>query len=174
MFIKRIPTLLLPSYLLLTSPVYADDIQKLLSVGYSHIIIKETPSLNGISLKYQMKTDSNKKTALQIAGTVAQKSFTTAYSKNRYRYASLSMGPAYRFSNTLELYATVGISALAYQAKNNPNENDSAKSLSWGTGITVTAIKNVAITIGYEGGYFKINDISTPTYGILANIGYWF
>lgn len=173
MFIKKSPKLL-SVYLLLISPAYSENNQNLLSIGYSHIIIKEVPSLKGISLKYQVRSNSNKNVALQLSGTIAQKSFTTPHSADRFRYASLSMGPAYRFSSALELYGTVGISALSYQTKNNPNKGDCSKSLSWGTGITVTAMKNTAITVGYEGGYFKINNIHTAMYGVLANIGYRF
>lgn len=170
MSIKIISTLLLSLFISFPYTAHANQNQtkNLVGLGYAYINIKDAPGLQGISLKYQVKSSSDKKTGLQISGTIAQTSYE---SDKRLRYGSLAMGYFYQMTDVVELYGVVGLSGLSYDAKIN---SDSSKSVSWGSGLTVNLPYNTALMVGYEAGYFKLNNQNKLTHGIITNIGYRF
>lgn len=168
---NKFSALLLIIFLAPISSIYANNHDRLLSLGYAHIKVKDLPTLNGINVKAQMRSPANKDFSLQITGTLAQKS---SHNNENARYVSLAMGPTYALTPYLEWYGTLGASGISYKTQNNENKDNASKSLSWGTGFTFTTTKNIALTLGYEGSYFKMAGKSYPSYALIGNIGYWF
>ncbi|OAT30151.1 outer membrane beta-barrel protein [Proteus myxofaciens] len=160
----------LSSSLLFSSPLFSKDDDRLLSLGYASVHVKGSPALNGINARIQSNTNS-KNFALQISTIIAQKSFSN---HQRLRYASVSMGPVYAITPYFDLYASLGVSYISFRVVTPTQIDNSSKSPSWGTGATFTLGKNIALTFGYEGGYYKIDGKSLPSYAFIGNIGYRF
>lgn len=171
MIIKNMTIALLFFSFFISLPSIARINNSQVSLGYTHIKVKDAPDLKGINVKVQGQ-HKNKKLALLLSLTVAQ----NFHSNNQQvRYFSFSAGPVYIFSPYIELYGSLGVSGLGYKIKNSQHAiNDNAGSVSWGTGLTFIPYKKIAFTVGYEGGYFKIAQRHLPTHGLIANIGYRF
>lgn len=167
--IKKSIQILLLSSLFISASAWANN-NSVLSLGYAYIKIKDAPALNGISLKIQ-SAENSKKVALQISATIAQKYWIN---NQRLRYGSLSMGPVYSVIPSTGLYAIIGVSSMSDKMTKENQLDNSSKSLSWGTGVTFTPKKNILLTLGYEGGYFKIAGKDLPSYGFTGSIGYRF
>ncbi|MGA3661394.1 hypothetical protein ACPASW_15725 [Proteus terrae] len=169
--IKKILLIYLPLFLFFTSSLHAKNSDTLISAGYAYIKIKDLPTANGINIKYQFNPNTYKKTSLQFSGTMAQKALSH---NGRLRYASLTMGPAYSLTPFVELYGIIGVSGVSYQTSENINKDNSSKSVSWGTGITLTSLQNITLTLGYEGNYFKMEGKVHPSKIFISSIGYRF
>lgn len=161
----------LPFSLFFTTSIYAKNSNTLVSIGYAHIKIKDLPTANGINMKYQFNPNTNKKTSLRLSGTIAHRSLSHSV---RLRYISLAMGPAYALTPFVELYGVIGVSGMSYQTPENINKDHSSKSVSWGTGITLTSPQNITLTLGYEGSHFKMEGKNHPSKTLIASIGYRF
>ncbi len=170
-FMKKTLLALLPFTLLLTSLTYAKNDRTLYSIGYAYIKVKDLPTANGVNLRVQTSPHTNKKISMQFSGTLSHQPLSN---NGRLRYVSLSLGPAYALTPFIDLYATVGASGISYHTEENANKDNASKSLSWGTGSTFTIAKNIALTVSYEGSYFKMEGKSYPSYALIGNIGYRF
>ncbi|WYW98955.1 hypothetical protein WMR86_18635 [Proteus vulgaris] len=63
---------------------------------------------------------------------------------------------------------------MSYQTLGNINKDHSSKSVSWGTGITLTSPQNITLALSYESSYFKMEGKNHPSKVLIASIGYRF
>ncbi len=151
-----------------------------LSLGYAQSQIKvdsdkvdEDPK--GFNIKYDRKIDNG----LGIIGSFSYNNKKyNCYDKNdkstghaNVNYYLFSGGPSYRFNEYINAYGLIGTSVFNVNYKIPDTEQHESKvSISYGLGLQINPIPNVAIDASYE--YSKLDDMKFGTW--VLGVGYRF
>lgn len=171
---------------------YAD--KNTFTLGYAQSKVQDFKDIRGINLKYRYEWDS----PLSLIGSFTWMSGSGKYTPStdsmdifdghaKVKYYSLSVGPAWRFSQYISLYGLLGVNynkvdyresgynyegRYVYMGETTLNENKTA--LMYGTGVQINPVENLAIDIGYEGSRLDVADKNLSIDGFILNLGYTF
>lgn len=161
-----------------------------LSVGYAWSKLQDVGNLNGVNIKYRYEWDS----PFSVIGSFSYLGWKESWDDVEFKgstklsYYSLAVGPAYRITDYLSLYALIG--ANYNSVKDNESwdykgpggasisgsyaDSTSKTGLMYGFGVQVNPIRNLSIDIGYEGSSLKLEDESSSINGFNIGVGYRF
>ncbi|MBZ6387915.1 MULTISPECIES: Ail/Lom family outer membrane beta-barrel protein [Pantoea] len=171
---------------------YAD--KHTFTLGYAQSKVQDFKDINGINLKYRYEWDS----PLSLIGSLTWMSGSGSYTPDidsmdrfdshaKVKYYSLSVGPAWRFSQYISLYGLLGVNynkvdyregwynyegRYVYMGETRLKENKT--SLMYGAGVQINPVENLAIDIGYEGSRLDVADKNMSINGFNVNLGYSF
>ncbi len=154
------------------------------SLGYAHIKPQDEKALNGATLGYRYEFNDNWGVLGNFTFAKGDRKETDEDAKGDFKYYSLMAGPTYRINEYISLYGQLGLAH--FKAKfdanydNGYSEHSSASktALGWGAGFIVNPVDNVAVTVGYEGSRFNVNDDNgggkVSANGFNVSLGYRF
>ena len=165
-----------------------------LSLGYAHGKIENAASMNGINLQYRYEWDNDWGIMGAFTWMKGSDSLTTTAERDRLenhydaKYYSLQAGPTYRINDIVSLYGTLGMAQTRvsgnsdwYNYEGSPNLvhrgtqhfSFDSTSLSWGVGVTLNPMQNLAVNVGYEGAQADLDSNRNIT-SFNIGVGYRF
>ncbi|WP_413725821.1 Ail/Lom family outer membrane beta-barrel protein [Sodalis sp. RH16] len=169
------------------------DSNHTVSMGYAQSKIKDGASLKGVNAKYRYEWDSpvsiiSSLTYMGASHTEEERhSFDSRFEKTKFKYLSLSAGPAYRFNEFVSVYTLIGASfdkfsdnvwSVTHGSKNKTDQSsstDKSTGFMYGAGIQINPRHNITVDIGYEGSRAKDNDNDRYSInGFNVGVGYRF
>lgn len=122
---------------------------------------------NGFNLKYRYENGS---APFGWIGsfTYTKKDRTTNNLYNKEQYYGLTAGPAVRMNDWASIYGVIGVGYSKF-ITNKPNHNKSDTSdcgFSYGGGLQVNPIQNVALDFSYEQSRIRSVDVGTWIVGV--------
>ncbi|WP_336879632.1 Ail/Lom family outer membrane beta-barrel protein [Providencia rettgeri] len=166
------------STLLGSSVVMADTDS--IYAGYARVKPQYDKALNGFTLGYQHEFMSGWGLMTNFTYAKGDRKETEEDASANIKYYSLMTGPSYRINDYIGLYGQLGLAHI--KAKGSAHYEDgytehfsqSKSALAWGAGIIVNPADNFAITAGYEGSHFSVDDDKVSTNGFNVTAGYRF
>ncbi|MBB1228197.1 outer membrane beta-barrel protein [Pantoea agglomerans] len=201
MLFRKASMALLATTILCTNAMAEDtDVRPTMSFGYQRGHIKDFGEIQGGNFRFQYETSSPwgfmgsvsvMKKNWQDADTECRRS--NAQCKEDYNakhrldrqaeYYSALIGPTYRISEKLSVFALGGIShtkvdnPLIFDDRNNSqmkNGSTSSNQFAYSTGLTFDATKNLALTVGFEGSQAAFASKKHKMTSVFVNAGYRF
>ncbi|EJV8276144.1 outer membrane beta-barrel protein [Salmonella enterica] len=164
------------STLLGSSAVMADTDS--LYAGYARVKPQDYKALNGFTLGYQHEFVNG--WGMMTNFTYAKGDRKETGDETSLKYYSLMTGPSYRINDYVGLYGQLGLAhikgkaSVHYEDDCTEHFSQSKSALAWGAGIIVNPTDNFAITAGYEGSNFSVEDDKVSTNGFNVTVGYRF
>ena len=156
------------------------NLKNTLSLGYAQTQIKidgdkVDGAPKGINIKYDRKLNES----FGIIGSIIynHKKYycydvqDEMNAQSNFNYYLLTAGPSYRFNEYINIYGLIGTSIISAKYKDDiENYHEKKASLSYGVGLQINPISNIAIDASYE--YSKVNDANLGTW--VLGVGYRF
>lgn len=151
-----------------------------LSMGYAQSQIKvDSEKIDGDPKGFNIKYDRKIDNGFGIIGSFI-------YNNKKYNFRDMngkevghsdvnyylfSAGPSYRFNEYINAYGLIGTSVLNASCKTpNEEQHENKVSISYGLGLQINPIPNIAIDASYE--YSKLDDVKLGTW--VLGVGYRF
>lgn len=176
------------------------EVKPTMSLGYQHGHIKDFGGIQGGNFRFQYETSSPwgfmgslsvMKNNWRDADTECKRN--DAKCRDNYNekhrldrnaeYYSALIGPTYRISDRLSIFALGGIShtkvdnPLIFDYLDNIHKKDgstSSNQFAYSTGLTFDATRNLALTVGFEGSQAAFSSKKHEMKSIFVNVGYRF
>jgi len=176
----------------INASAFAD--KQTVSLGYAQSKVENFKDIRGVNLKYRYEWDP----PLSLIGSLTWMSGSGNYSPAvdgrdifdghaKVKYYSLAVGPAWRFSPYISAYGLLGLnynkvdyreSWYNYEGRyvymGDSSLSEKKTSLTYGAGIQINPVDNVAIDIGYEGSRLEAGGKDLSINGFNLNLGYTF
>ncbi|MDK9358013.1 Ail/Lom family outer membrane beta-barrel protein [Lelliottia sp. V106_10] len=167
-----------------------------ITAGYAQAHVEGFKNINGINLKYRYEWNSP--LSIITSFTFMTGSESSSYYVDRdkidlhanVKYYSLAAGPAWRFNETVSVYALLGASYnkvdYNYNWKNYEGtrglvdmgnvdgESHDSTSLVYGAGVQISPLDNFVIDVGYEGSKLDDGANDHAVNGFNIGVGYRF
>ncbi|WP_337037005.1 Ail/Lom family outer membrane beta-barrel protein [Pantoea agglomerans] len=201
MLLRKASLALLTSTILCTCAMADDtDVTPTMSFGYQRGHINDFGEIQGGNFRFQYETSSPwgfmgtvsaMKKNWQNANTKCRKNDTACREKYNAKhrldrnavYYSALMGPTYRISDKLSVFALGGIShtkvdnPLNYEDINRMSSSSGSSSsnhFAYSTGLTFDATRHLALTAGFEGSQAAFTSKKHDVKSAIINVGYRF
>lgn len=156
------------------------------TAGYAQSKVKDYKNIKGINLQYRYEWNS----PLSLIGSLTYLSNTDDINfkmldevnykeSTSIKYASLLVGPAYRFSEYISVYVAGGLAYTKSHAATSLDDfsadtTSKTNNFAYGAGIIVNPVEHMVVTAGYEGSKMSHMDEDTSINGFNVGIGYQF
>lgn len=145
--------------------------------------------MNGVNTSYRYEFDDifgvmgSATWLFNTSKEIEKKDALESSKKESVNYLSLSVGPTFRINEHVSLYTLLGYAQnqtrIDYQNRAEKDVKIKFGGLTWGAGLQINPVNNLAVNIGYEGANMKYkgdekNVPNMKSHGLNIGLGYKF